>query len=468
MPHRNLNRRAAATWCCTIIMVAGSTVRAGDCELTAELVGENIDLADGVTTNIGGVSAAYNGTADEYLVVWFDSRITGQNDVYAQRVSASGMLTGGNTTIISGSNSQTDTSTAYSPVTNRFYVTWRNQGGPPGSSGFNHAFGRLVSALGLPIGSPIDVSNGGLEATLTYNDLEDQYFLEARNFAGGGISGIRGQRVSNGGTLIGAGITIATSGAPAPAGQVAYNVNHNQYLATWRDQVASDLKGRIINADGSLAGVVFQISPVFPTSGLAASVAFDPAGDRYLVVFGTFSGGPLHGQFVTSSGALDGPDFIILETTANVDAFVSYDGVNQVYLAAWRIAGNITAQLLADDGTALGDQVSIVAGSASGAPRAAANSNQGGFIVTWIDNRHQPDGHRDTFAQIVAIAATCVGDMDGDGDVDLFDFERFLECVTGPNGGPVSPTCGDADTDNDDDVDFADFAILQTAFSGSL
>lgn len=59
------------------------------------------------------------------------------------------------------------------------------------------------------------------------------------------------------------------------------------------------------------------------------------------------------------------------------------------------------------------------------------------------------------------------GDCDGDGDADLDDFASFLDCFTGPNGGPVPPECECADIDGDNDADFDDFGALQLAFTGS-
>jgi hypothetical protein len=443
--------------------------------LAVELIGENVDLSTGVTTNLGGVSVAYNSTDSEYLPVWFDSRISGQNDAYAQRVSASGVLVGDNITIISGSNSQTDTAVVHNSAQNQYLVTWRNQGGPPGSEGFNHAFGRIITASGGWLGREVDVSNGGLEATLAYNSTDDEYLLEARNFAGGGTAGIRGQRVSSGGGPLGGGITIATAGAPAPAGQVAYNGTDNQYLATWRDQTASDLKGRLINADGSLPGSAFVISSVFPQSGLAASVVFDPVNDRYLVVFGTFSGGPVLGQFVSPSGTPIGGSFIIFDSTANLNPFVAYDGVNEVFLVAWRDSGSggIDAQLVDGDGSLLGAPLAIVTGTAYGAPRVAANSTEGGFAVVWADNRNSSEGHNDTFVQIVGVTTAIPdgGDLDCDGDVDLDDYAIFAACLAGPD--VTTPPLGcdpddfaNADLDDDTDVDLQDFDVLTEVYTG--
>jgi hypothetical protein len=388
-----------------VLMLAGAAAAiGGDVPLKAALLGETIDLDTGQTTNMGGVSLAFNSVDNEYRVVWFDSRIAGQNDVYAQRVSPEGLLLGGNVEIISGPSSQTDTSVAYTPVTNQYFITWRNQSGGPGSPGFNHAFGGLVSATGGLLGPEIDVSNGGLEATLAYNSTDNQFFLEARNFAGGGVAGIRGQRISGAGTLIGSGISISTSGAPS--GQVAYSRNSNQYLATWRDQSQEKLKGRVVNADGSLAGPAFVISDLFPESGLAASLDFDPENDRYLVVFSEFCCGGVYGQFVSSAGSLIGSNFTIVpSSTDRLSPFVAYDGVNRTFLLVWKNSNTkaIKAQLLLPDGTSSGEAVSVVhPGSPGTTVRIAANTTEGGFLLAWADHDYNGNQH-DILAQRIGV-----------------------------------------------------------------
>jgi hypothetical protein len=59
------------------------------------------------------------------------------------------------------------------------------------------------------------------------------------------------------------------------------------------------------------------------------------------------------------------------------------------------------------------------------------------------------------------------GDLDEDGDVDLFDYAVFFSCVTAP-GDPPEPDCSSADMDEDGDVDLLDFGVLQSLFTGSL
>ena len=58
------------------------------------------------------------------------------------------------------------------------------------------------------------------------------------------------------------------------------------------------------------------------------------------------------------------------------------------------------------------------------------------------------------------------GDLDGDRDVDANDLSLFLNCVTGPEKGPVAPGCELANFDCDDDIDQSDFATFQRCLSG--
>jgi hypothetical protein len=67
----------------------------------------------------------------------------------------------------------------------------------------------------------------------------------------------------------------------------------------------------------------------------------------------------------------------------------------------------------------------------------------------------------------VEIVESANGDCVVDGLIDLFDFDAFHSCFTGPAAGPLSAACRCADFDSDDDVDLADFGAFQLAFSGS-
>lgn len=59
------------------------------------------------------------------------------------------------------------------------------------------------------------------------------------------------------------------------------------------------------------------------------------------------------------------------------------------------------------------------------------------------------------------------GDVDGDGDVDMTDFELLAACMAGPNVA-LMPSCFDADLNHDTQVDLRDVAKLQAAFDAGL
>ena len=59
------------------------------------------------------------------------------------------------------------------------------------------------------------------------------------------------------------------------------------------------------------------------------------------------------------------------------------------------------------------------------------------------------------------------GDFDDDADLDPFDLDQFLNCFTGPRGG-VPPGCEDGDLEEDDDIDFADFGVIQRNYTGGF
>jgi len=63
-----------------------------------------------------------------------------------------------------------------------------------------------------------------------------------------------------------------------------------------------------------------------------------------------------------------------------------------------------------------------------------------------------------------SIAEPLLGDLDGDGDVDLLDFGAFQANFTGPTGSGMTP--GDGDLDGDGDVDLLDFGAFQANFTG--
>jgi hypothetical protein len=64
--------------------------------------------------------------------------------------------------------------------------------------------------------------------------------------------------------------------------------------------------------------------------------------------------------------------------------------------------------------------------------------------------------------------ALAPGDCNSDGGVNLFDYDTFQGCLSGPGGGiPPGCACFDIDPERDGAIDLRDFAVIQSGFSGN-
>lgn len=381
--------------------------------LNIELIGSNFDLSTGLTTQRASPSIAYNDIDHEYMVVWFDLQNlnTTGNDIFGQRVSETGILLGSNFPIIEFSDSQSDPRVAYNSVDNEYLVAWKTQ--QPGF--FNDVRGRRVSNTGIILSDdffilgddPLGGGGGGNEFSMTYNPTANEYLVTGRG------RGVRGRRVANTGNLLGDSEIIIEPfipGIPAPNGQVVYNPTTDQYFATWRDQaeIARNLKGRHISASGALTEDVVIISPLFPDSGQAASAAFDPVNDRYLIVFKVFQENEILGQFISSAGNLIGDNFPVATSLATQSyPSIAFSSIDNAFVVVWREENDIVVQLLSDDGSAIGFPHVITRDTAwaSRNPAIAYNVQTGEFLVAWSDERNLSRGEIDIFAQLIGITS---------------------------------------------------------------
>ena len=439
-----MSQRAALIGMCAIASyLVPCSLNAQTLEL--KTVGDEIDLSSGANLiQTLSPSVAYNSVDDEYMVVWLDGRNqnTTSNDIFAQRVSASGILKGGNTQLSHAPGSQSDPAVVHNTTRNEYLVAWKTQQ----AGFFNNGFGTRVSADGFPIGSDFFIlgenSFGGDELSAAYNQATNEYLVTGRG------SSILGRRISDTGSLLGdSEIVVNTTGVGAPNGHVAYNPNTNEYLATWADVVTRDLRGQRISSAGGLLGPVILISPSLGSSPpTRPDMAFDPGNDRYLVVFGAPAlQDAIVGQFVSSSGQLIGSNFTI---ATNLPHFVSpeiaFSSVDDAFVLVWHeenfdlFQSDIIGQLVFGDGTLAPDPLVISSGTTLASfPSLAYNSSTGGFLVAW--STWQPD---------VVGRRVRIGEPSNQVPVAFAGFDQIVECESAA-GTPVTLNGSGFDADDD-------------------
>jgi hypothetical protein len=268
--------------------------------------------------------------------------------------------------------------------------------------------------------------------------------------------------------LVGSETVVATAGSPAPNGQVVYNPNANEYLATWRNQSANNLQAQRISASGALLGGPIIISPVFPRGEYAAGVAFDPTLNRYLVVFSEIGANNIMAQFVSGSGALIGVNFYLafgLEGDPGTP-HVAYSPIDRAFLIVSREGGNIVGRLLSGDGGMMVPPLVIASGTALGDPSLAYNSNTGEFLVVWSDDRNASLGEKDIYARLLDIARVVPGDGNCDGSVNAIDAALVLQYTAGLIGS--EPCLAAAEVDRDGFLNAVDAALILQYVAGLI
>jgi fibronectin type 3 domain-containing protein len=178
---------------------------------------------DGSAVNPTGVAdaVAYNPVSNEWFVVWNEQYGASNNNIYGQRISASGALVGSALSI--GTNTANDTSVAVcaSGSTGRYLVAWSQ-----GTSTASKIMGRVLESTGTAVAAEFTLAD--LAGADNYPDIAwdgTKWFVVWDN-----ASGIMGRFVATTGTP-GTQVTVsAYKGQGVP--RVAFS--SGVYMIVWR------------------------------------------------------------------------------------------------------------------------------------------------------------------------------------------------------------------------------------------
>ncbi|MCU0599777.1 MAG: hypothetical protein MUE70_11050 [Desulfobacterales bacterium] len=159
------------------------------------LSGGNFVICDAANTQ-DSPSVAYNSSANQYLVAWKDHR-NGNADIYGQRVDATGSLAGGNFVICSAVNEQNAPSAAYNSSANQYLVVWYDA-----RNGNTDIYGQIVDSTGSLSGGNFAICNDAdyqYWPSAAYNTSANQYLVAWHDYRNGGYADIYGRLLGTSG-----------------------------------------------------------------------------------------------------------------------------------------------------------------------------------------------------------------------------------------------------------------------------
>lgn len=266
--------------------------RSGDADIYAQLLQDDSFVVAQATNDQFNPEVVYNPDDEEFLIVWQDGRHDPDNaDVYAQRISVTGVLVGDAFTITTSPYQQLTPYVAYAPGEGVYLVVWRDY--PGTATEYFDVYGQLVSCDGALMGDRLPIAAGtGWAARESPNDVlynpTTKTFLVVYQDLSTAYWNIWARPVSTSGAL-GSKIQITDNATRHEAmGAAAYSSQDDQYLVayTYRSTPGSprDIRARYVSG----SGVVGQDTLLVATGSAnqtSPDVVYLPDIDRYVVVW---------------------------------------------------------------------------------------------------------------------------------------------------------------------------------------
>ncbi|MCU0280461.1 MAG: hypothetical protein MUE66_01220 [Acidimicrobiia bacterium] len=368
---------------------------------------------------------AWNDTADQFLVVWEDTRDWSRGqDIYGRLVNAAGSPLGSDALICGANATKYDYSpaVAWNTTRNEYLVVWQDYRNQLTSG--SDIYGRRVNAAGVPQGADFRISGSGAtgnESTpaIAWNSVRNQYLVvwaDDRAWT----SAVHGRRLRADGARLGEDFLIPASAwhhALAPA--VVYNATRNEYFVVWEDwRNVFDIYGRRVRASGSPVGTDLRISAA-GAEAFNPALAWDGVNNRYLVVWEDSRDEAGRGLDVYGARANGKATAVGIErrysgsgaVKDDVDAAVAFSAASNRYLVVWEDHRNfaqneteIFGRRVAASGIASGDNFRVSDAGATidkEGPALAWNDDADQYLAVWGDNRDFATTFWDIYGRLV-------------------------------------------------------------------
>ena len=344
--------------------------------------------------------AAFNPSAQEYLVVWQDYRDGADYVLYGRRLSSSGGLLGSELIIANAAMLHGDAAVTYSPTANQYLVVWQQVTSP--ASGYD-IYAQRLSATGQKVGAAIFVSAGTNttdegQPCVAWNSNRNEYYVAWHAFTDARWR-IYGQRVSAAGQLLGSNTLLSYGSQFTHAARLAYNSQLDEYLVVWQDTRQDsriDIYAQRVGGLGARIGDNMPVSTAPGSKGFC-DVAYRAGHNEYLVVWGDSrdASANIYGQRLTAAATLLGAEIpVATDDLSQYAPSVAYVAASDQYLVSWREAHEATdfdlyARTITAAGAPQARFAVTTAPEVQSRGEMAYNSATGQVLLVWDDFRAQ-------------------------------------------------------------------------------
>lgn len=245
--------------------------------------------------NEGSARVVYNAATDNYFVVW-QAYTSGLWRVWGQRVSAVGGLLGSGFTVSASTGWAGLPKLAVNTTANEYLVVWRDT-----RSTRLDVYGQRVSGTGALIGSNLPLATGAGDKpgyAVAWSAAANSYLLVWDDARTG--NNIAGQHLDAAGAFVGADFPIASTTVSEITPAVAYDAKHQGFLVTWQqwgDATDWDIWARRVPQVGTPTNAAFAVCTA-PQIQSFVELASDSASGQLLLTWEDFRNGSydIYGQ----------------------------------------------------------------------------------------------------------------------------------------------------------------------------